>query len=367
MNYLFTNQTFFSILSNRHSKKKGDLMENNPIVSKDNNTESDTQKHFITLHLSHKGKTKTVGLKKTHAIAAGVAAILILGGGTYAGVSYYHTQHLLHLSEQQRQEMENENRKLLQKTEVLENENAQYNQDIEVIQQKAEQLENRMTELENTKQGLADELNQMNQNDTASAETTSANACLSILENHSVTEKNFTTIVTTAYHKSAALSAQLDKMNVMLDATGASFVDVATNVTQTLAQKNNVPSGFPVEDGIVTTEFNPDGNTLVSDGRVHKGIDLSTKGQSAPIMATAGGTVMEADYHSDFGFYVKVDHGNGFITLYAHNAANLVQVGDNVKKGDIIAMTGSTGMSTGIHCHYEIQLNGIYQDPRDYE
>ena len=344
MNYLFTNQAFFSILSNRHSKKKGDLMENNPIVSKDNNTESDTQKHFITLHLSHKGKTKTVGLKKTHAIAAGVAAILILGGGTYAGVSYYHTQHLLHLSEQQRQEMENENRKLLQKTEVLENENAQYNQDIEVIQQKAEQLENRMTELENTKQGLADELNQMNQNDTASAETTSANACLSILENHSVTEKNFTTIVTTAYHKSAALSAQLDKMNVLLDATG-----------------------FPVEDGIVTTEFNPDGNTLVSDGRVHKGIDLSTKGQSAPIMATAGGTVMEADYHSDFGFYVKVDHGNGFITLYAHNAANLVQVGDNVKKGDIIAMTGSTGMSTGIHCHYEIQLNGIYQDPRDYE
>ena len=86
-------------------------------------------------------------------------------------------------------------------------------------------------------------------NDTASAEADLSTACLSILENGSTSqsgEKTFTTIVTTSYNKATSLSAQLDKMNVMLDLTGASFVDVATNVTETLAQYSNVPMGYPV-------------------------------------------------------------------------------------------------------------------------
>ena len=156
-------------------------------------------------------------------------------------------------------------------------------------------------------------------------------------------------------------------MNVMLDLTGASFVDVATNVTETLAQYSSVPMGYPLEEYVISTEFNPDGDPSISDGRVHKGVDLSTRSQILPISATAAGTVVEAAFHNDYGYNVKIDHGNGFTTLYAHNSENLVEVGDTVKKGDVIAMTGSTGMSTGIHCHYEIQLNGIYQNPKDYE
>lgn len=372
-------------------------MEENQNFSKDNNTETiqteNTQteakadKHLLTLHLSHKNGSKTLHLRKGHLIAASVAALLVLGGGAYAGVSYLQAQNRLTNSQEQLAEMEKENRKLTQRTEMLENENEEYTQHINEIQMKTEELENKMTELENTKQSLAEEINNMSgsttsttttenteaaaaSNDTASAEANLSTACLSILENGSTSqsgEKTFTTIVTTSYNKATSLSAQLDKMNVMLDLTGASFVDVATNVTETLAQYSNVPMGYPLEEYVISTEFNPDGNAAISDGRVHKGVDLSTRSQILPISATAAGTVVEATYHDDYGYYVKIDHGNGFTTLYAHNSENLVEVGDTVKKGDVIAMTGSTGMSTGIHCHYEIQLNGIYQNPKDYE
>lgn len=364
-------------------------MAENQNFSKDNDTETilaehteNTQaadKHLLTLHLSHKNGSRTLYLKKGHLIAASLAALLVLGGGAYAGISYLQAQNRLTNSQQQLAEMEKENRKLTQRTEMLENENEEYTQHINEIQMKTEELENKMTELENTKESLAEEINSMSggttdspaaaSDDTASAETDLSTACLSILENGNASqsgEKTFTTIVTTSYNKTASLSAQLDKMYVMLDLTGASFVDVATNVTETLAQYSNVPMGYPVEEYVISTEFNPDGNAAISDGRVHKGVDLSTRSQIVPIYATAAGTVVEAAYHDDFGYYVKIDHGNGFTTLYAHNSENLVQVGDKVKKGDVIGMTGSTGMSTGIHCHYEIQLNGIYQNPQDY-
>ena len=359
-------------------------MAENENFSKDNNTENTqaeakADKHLITLHLSHKNGSKTLHLRKGHLIAASVAALLVLGGGAYAGVSYLQAQSRLTNSQEQLAE----NRKLTHRTEILENENEEYTQHINEIQMKTEELENKMTELENTKQSLAEEINNMSgtstdstatasaeNGDTACAEANLSTACLSILENGSTSqsgEKTFTTIVTTSYNKATSLSAQLDKMNVMLDLTGASFVDVATNVTETLAQYSNVPMGYPLEEYVISTEFNPDGNAAISDGRVHKGVDLSTRSQIVPINATAAGTVVEATYHDDYGYYVKIDHGNGFTTLYAHNSENLVEVGDTVKKGDVIAMTGSTGMSTGVHCHYEIQLNGIYQNPKDYE
>lgn len=335
-------------------------MEEKQNLSNDIQTE-ETQKHFLTLHLSHKGGTKTIGLKKYHTVILGAAVVLALGGGVFAATSYQQAKNQLHASEQQLQAAENTNRKLTQKTEVLESENQEYTQNLDEIQQKATQLEDKLTELENTKENLAEEISGMSSTDTSSADT-----CLSILNNTESSTKDFTNIVATAYNKSEALSAQLDKMSVLMDETGISFQNVAQDVTVALAEQSNIPMGMPVEGGIVSTEFNPGGDASISDGRVHKGLDLSTRSQILPITATASGTVVESTFHSDFGYYVKIDHGNGFTTMYAHNSENLVSVGDEVKKGDVIAMTGSTGMSTGIHCHYEIQLNGIYQNPRDF-
>lgn len=314
--------------------------------------------HIFTLHVSRKGNTKTIGFKKNHAIAAGVAAVLVLGGITYTGVSYYKTQNQLQQSQQQLRQAENENVQLTEETQQLKTENEQYAQNMNAIQQKATELEDKMTELEHTKQNLAEEINKMATTDTSSAEM------LAILEHETAQpEKTFTNIVATSYNKSAALYDQLDKMDEMLTTAEVSFAGVATDVTETLAQHSSVPSGLPV-GGVVTTEFNPTGD----GGRVHKGMDISTRKQIRPITATASGTVIfSGNDGNGYGNYVKINHGNGFVTLYGHNSENLVQAGDKVKKGDVIAMSGSTGMSTGIHCHYEILLNGVYQNPRDYQ
>ncbi len=331
----------------------------------DNKKETKEQKpNFMTLHMTHKGQQKTLTVGIRHATAACLAASLVLSGSVYTFGAYHKTKNALQASEEQLQASERENRKLEQKTEVLQSEKTAYADSIEEIQTKTTELEQKMNELETMKQDLYKQIQQLNANEVSSSEFCTAMA--NTLENPALAAPTFTKIVNTSYYKMSSLSNQLEKMDVLLDETGYSFQNVATDVTEALSEHNNIPMGYPVESTIITTEFNPTGSSAISDGRKHKGIDISTRSRIIPVVATAGGTVVTSTYHNGFGNYVVIDHGNGFTTLYAHNSSLLVNVGDTVQKGDTIAMTGSTGYSTGVHCHYEIQLNGVYQNPRDY-
>ncbi len=134
----------------------------------------------------------------------------------------------------------------------------------------------------------------------------------------------------------------------------AEKIDKMPNVTR--VETENIPSGFPVQ-GKVSKAF---------DGKKHLGIDIDTHKRALPILATADGTVAEAKFDQRLGHYVVIDHGNGFVTKYAHNAKNLVKAGDTVEKGKEIALTGKTGMATGVHCHYEVWKNGVSQNPNDF-
>ncbi|MGN1349651.1 MAG: M23 family metallopeptidase [Anaerovoracaceae bacterium] len=101
-------------------------------------------------------------------------------------------------------------------------------------------------------------------------------------------------------------------------------------------------------------------------GRQHKGIDIAGSSNS-DIVAADGGTVIFAGYNSSgYGNLVKIDHGNGYETVYAHNNSLCVSVGDKVYKGQVIAKMGSTGRSTGTHCHFEIHKNGTAVNPMNY-
>ena len=327
----------------------------------DNKKETKEQKpNFMTLHMNHKGQQKTLTVGIRHAAAACLAASLVLSGSVYTFGAYHKTKNALQASEEQLQASERENRKLEQKTEVLQSEKTEYAESIEEIQTKTTELEQKMNELETMKQDLYKQIQQLNANEVSSSALCTAMA--NTLENPALAAPTFTKIVNTSYHKMSSLSNQLEKMDIMLDETGYSFQNVATDVTEALSEHNNIPMGCPVESTIITTEFNPNGSSAISDGRKHKGIDISTRSRIIPVVAT----VVTSTYHNGFGNYVVIDHGNGFTTLYAHNSSLLVNVGDTVQKGDTIAMTGSTGYSTGVHCHYEIQLNGVYQNPRDY-
>ena len=97
----------------------------------------------------------------------------------------------------------------------------------------------------------------------------------------------------------------------------------------------------------------------------HKGIDIANS-YGTPIRAADNGIVIAAGWEGLFGKLVKIDHQNGYVTYYAHNSSFAVKVGEVVEKGEIIAYMGSTGNSTGNHCHFEIYKNGVLKNPDNY-
>lgn len=104
--------------------------------------------------------------------------------------------------------------------------------------------------------------------------------------------------------------------------------------------------------------------------RYHRGADIAAEYGATIIAADNGVVEVAADVRGtalwSYGKMVKIDHGNGFATLYAHCSELLVEPGDYVVKGQPIARVGSTGYSTGNHCHFEIQINGQWTDTRRY-
>ena len=97
----------------------------------------------------------------------------------------------------------------------------------------------------------------------------------------------------------------------------------------------------------------------------HRGLDISCS-YGTSIAAADGGTVTFAGWNGTYGQLVTIDHGNGMVTYYAHNSSLLVSVGDKVYKGQTIARAGSTGRSTGTHCHFEVHVGGSLVNPLNY-
>jgi murein DD-endopeptidase MepM/ murein hydrolase activator NlpD len=127
------------------------------------------------------------------------------------------------------------------------------------------------------------------------------------------------------------------------------------------------PTGWPVEDLRIGSVFGLRPNSLKPSGyERHEGIDLLIP-MGSPVYATADGTVTYAGWNNGgYGYLVVIQHGNGFSTYYAHNSRVLVSVGDTVERGHHIAVSGSTGRSSAPHCHYEVRIDGVPQDPREY-
>ncbi len=106
-------------------------------------------------------------------------------------------------------------------------------------------------------------------------------------------------------------------------------------------------------------------NPISGENELHTGVDLKAD-MNADVVAAAGGTVIVAGQRSGYGNTVIVDHGDGTSTLYAHNTSLNVSVGDEVKRGQVIAKAGTTGYSTGVHLHFEVRVNGMAVDPMPY-
>ncbi|NUT23463.1 MAG: M23 family metallopeptidase [Hamadaea sp.] len=97
-------------------------------------------------------------------------------------------------------------------------------------------------------------------------------------------------------------------------------------------------------------------------GRPHKGVDLAAP-EGTPFTAVHDGTVVIAEWRGGYGNMIMIDHGNGLATVYGHSSQLLVKAGDKVKAGQVIALVGNTGQSTGPHLHLEIHVNGEAVEP----
>ena len=117
----------------------------------------------------------------------------------------------------------------------------------------------------------------------------------------------------------------------------------------------------PIE-GTITSRYGVSSRIRKS---THTGLDIAAT-SGTPIKVVAAGTVIAASYDGSYGKLVKVDHGNGVETWYAHTSKMYVKVGEQVEAGDVIAAVGSTGNSTGPHLHLEIRVNGEHVNPQDY-
>lgn len=117
---------------------------------------------------------------------------------------------------------------------------------------------------------------------------------------------------------------------------------------------------------VVTSEFGYRKDPFTGETKGHTGIDLGVP-TGTPIRAALPGTVTVSTYNQGgYGYYVMIDHGNGLSTLYGHCSQLLAYVGQTVEAGDVIALSGSTGRSTGPHLHFEVRVNGERTNPRSY-
>ncbi|MGY8814520.1 MAG: M23 family metallopeptidase [Gammaproteobacteria bacterium] len=130
-------------------------------------------------------------------------------------------------------------------------------------------------------------------------------------------------------------------------------------------QEQTSPGGKPTLGGYLSSLFGYRTDPMSGKKEFHEGLDFAGK-QGTPVVAVAAGIVTWSGVRYGYGNMIEVNHGNGYITRYAHNNKNLVSVGEKVERAEVIATMGSTGRSTGTHVHFEVIYNGRHVDPKKY-
>jgi murein DD-endopeptidase MepM/ murein hydrolase activator NlpD len=129
--------------------------------------------------------------------------------------------------------------------------------------------------------------------------------------------------------------------------------------------RSTTPSRDPIANSYITSGFGGRADPFGGGHQFHKGIDFEAD-VGDPVLAVADGVVSYSGVRSGYGNVVEVDHGNGYVTRYAHNSRLTRSVGDLVRSGQEIAKAGSTGRSTGAHVHFEVWQDGVVVNPRKF-
>ena len=158
-----------------------------------------------------------------------------------------------------------------------------------------------------------------------------------------------------------ALQTLMNRMQIREDI----FNETESILLKQSVIKDTLPDLYPVNVGYRSSSYGWRIDPMLGVRSFHEGLDFSAA-EGDEIKATASGIVIAAGKAPDYGNYVKIKHGGGIETRYAHASKLLVRKGDLITKDQVIALVGNTGRSTGPHLHYEIRLNGRSLDPRKY-
>ncbi|WP_372824833.1 M23 family metallopeptidase [Polaromonas sp.] len=161
------------------------------------------------------------------------------------------------------------------------------------------------------------------------------------------------------------LQATLSDLDKLTDQRADLMTVMESRLFDQKIKKMMVPTQQPVQAGILGSSFGWRLDPLNGRSALHTGLDFPAD-PGTPILAAAGGVVVAQEYHPAYGNMVEVDHGNDLVTRYAHASRVLVKKGDLIKRGQKIAEVGTTGRSTGPHLHFEVLVQGVYQDPQKF-
>lgn len=157
----------------------------------------------------------------------------------------------------------------------------------------------------------------------------------------------------------------LDELEVQLQDKAEKLSAMESMLIDRSLQEQTLPTGLPAPGSWISSPFGWRTDPITGKREFHEGIDLA--GQvGTPITSVAAGIVTWAGPRFGYGRMVEISHGNGYVTRYAHNRKLLVSVGEKVDKGEVIALMGSSGRSTGPHVHFEVLRYGTQIDPRQH-
>ncbi len=156
-------------------------------------------------------------------------------------------------------------------------------------------------------------------------------------------------------------SLDMEELKKQIEASMQSVSDIRKYIAEQKDILSSTPAGWPVA-GRISSPYGYRNHPVYEERKFHTGVDISVPSGSE-VKATANGIVSFAGWTENSGIVVVAEHGHGFSTAYAHNRKALVRVGERIARGEVIALSGSTGVSTGPHVHYEIWKNGRPTDP----
>ena len=148
----------------------------------------------------------------------------------------------------------------------------------------------------------------------------------------------------------------------------APIMEIGNLLDTQSALLTEIPSVWPVKGGIghITMFFGQNIHPIFGQYYIHRGIDIATFRAGDPIIASADGQVVTAEYTADYGNFIIIRHKHGYYTRYAHMQNFRAHVGQRVQQGEVIGYIGSTGISTGPHLHYEVHIGSDVVDPYRY-